>query len=98
MNTRLNKNRSLCTEIGILGLAVLAGTALLGAANYTHVRGRSGKSRAALGAAAEAQTILPKKGIAPVSIRPEQTRSVHQLPVGAAPVISATLGQHDPQY
>jgi hypothetical protein len=93
MDARLMKN-SLFTARGLLGLAALATAAIFGMAKYTHTQNRTGK----LLATRSTVTGVPAAGKMPRALRPEFTRSSHQLPAAAASAISATLGRNDAHY
>lgn len=98
MKARLSKRTALPT-IRILGLSGLAILALVSAGAFPRqsrpeqtesIRKRIAVAQRGEMASAEKNALL--------SLRPELTSSLRQLPPVAAPIISATLGSHDAHY
>jgi len=98
MNARLSKGNFLSTRVAVVGLAALAAMGAAIAANFHHVwvsAGRGLHGSAAISRPEKSALALER---APQGLQSQFPRGTHQLPADAMPVISATLGQHSPQY
>lgn len=98
MSARPRKRNSISTSTVLIGLAVMAPVVVATAAHYRHTRvlaQRAPNARTAISRTEKSAFVL---GRARQELQPTLSRSTHQVPADAMPVISATLGLHNPQY